>query len=50
VVGGRDGGGCNDSVSYSAPFDTATAARLARAEAGGPGDGAPNTFDSHCGG
>jgi hypothetical protein len=50
VIGGRDGGGCKDSVSYSAPFDAATAALLARAEAGGPGDPAPNTFDSHCGG
>ena len=50
VIGGRDGGGCKDSVSYSALFDAATAALLARAEGGGPGDAAPNTFDSHCGG
>ncbi len=50
VIGGRDGGGCKDSVSYSARFDAATAALLTRAEGGGPGDAAPNTFDSHCGG
>lgn len=50
VIGGRDGGGCKDSVSYSARFDAATTALLARAEGGGPGDAAPNTFDSLCGG
>ncbi len=48
VIGGRDGGGCRDDVSYSAPFDAATAALLARAEAGGPGDDAPASFDSGC--
>ena len=48
VIGGREGGGCQDNISYSAPFDGATAALLARAEAGGPGDQAPNTFDSGC--
>ncbi|HTY28339.1 MAG TPA: trypsin-like peptidase domain-containing protein [Mycobacterium sp.] len=48
VVGGLDGGGCKDDVSYSAPFDADTARLLARAEAGGPGDAAPNTFDSQC--
>ncbi len=48
VIGGRDGGGCQDNISYSPPFDSATAALLARAEAGGPGDQAPNTFDSGC--
>ncbi|WP_059020377.1 trypsin-like peptidase domain-containing protein [Mycobacterium sp. M26] len=48
VIGGRDAGGCQDSVSFSAPFDAATAALLKRAEAGGPGDAAPNTFASEC--
>lgn len=48
VIGGREAGGCQDSISYSAPFDDATAALLKRAEAGGPGDAAPNTFDSEC--
>ncbi|MBI3692617.1 MAG: trypsin-like peptidase domain-containing protein [Mycolicibacterium aromaticivorans] len=48
VIGGRNGGGCQDNVSYSAPFDSATAALLARSEAGGPGDDAPASFDSDC--
>jgi Trypsin-like peptidase domain len=48
VIGGRDGGGCQDYISYSPPFDAATAALLARAEAGGPGDTAPEEFDSEC--
>ncbi|KAA0112407.1 serine protease [Mycolicibacterium sp. P1-5] len=48
VIGGRDGGGCQDNVSYSSPFDAATAALLTRAEAGGPGDDAPQEFDSEC--
>lgn len=48
VIGGLDGGGCEDDVSYSAPFDAQTAALLARAEAGGPGDVAPEEFDDDC--
>ncbi|AQT80634.1 trypsin [Mycolicibacterium litorale] len=48
VIGGLDGGGCQDSISYTAPFDAATAALLRRAEAGGPGDTAPNSFESAC--
>ena len=48
VIGGRDGGGCQDNISYSSPFDAATAALLVRAEAGGPGDDAPTSFDSDC--
>lgn len=48
VIGGLDGGGCQDSISYSAPFDAATAALLTRAEAGGPGDAAPDSFASAC--
>ncbi|MBB3604548.1 hypothetical protein FHT40_004226 [Mycolicibacterium sp. BK556] len=48
VIGGRNGGGCQDDVSYSSPFDAATAALLTRAEAGGPGDPAPASFDSEC--
>lgn len=49
VIGGRDGGGCVENVSYSAPFDEHTAALLARAEAGGPGDVAPSGFADPCG-
>lgn len=48
VIGGLDGGGCEDDVSYSAPFDEHTAALLARAEAGGPGDTAPNALSGQC--
>lgn len=48
VIGGRDGGGCEEHVSYSAPFDEHTAAVLARAEAGGPGDAAPQGVDDPC--
>jgi hypothetical protein len=48
VTGGWNGGGCQDNVSYSSPFDVATTALLTRAEAGGPGDAAPASFDSEC--
>lgn len=48
VIGGRDGGGCQDNISYSPPFDAATADLLARAEAGGPGDDAPMALDGDC--
>ena len=48
VIGGLDGGGCADEVSYSAPFDDAVPALLARAEARGPGDRAPTAFDDGC--
>ncbi len=47
-VGGLDGGGCEENVSYSPPFDGAIARLLARAEAGGPGDAAPAAFDDDC--
>jgi V8-like Glu-specific endopeptidase len=50
VIGGRDGGGCAEQLSYSAPFDEHTAALLARAQAGGPGDAAPHGYDDPCGG
>jgi len=41
VIGGIEGGGCAQNLSYTAPFDEHTAQLLARAEAGGPGDTAP---------
>jgi hypothetical protein len=50
TIGGRDAGGCEQQVSYSAPFDEHVAALLARAEAGGPGDIAPQGFRDPCGG
>ena len=42
VIGGLEGGGCAENVSYSAPFDERTAQLLTRADAGGPGDTVPN--------
>ena len=49
VIGGLDGGGCLDEVSYSPRFDGALQALLARAEAGGPADIPPAVFDDGCG-
>ncbi|WP_209917381.1 trypsin-like serine peptidase [Mycolicibacterium lutetiense] len=48
LVGGLDGGGCDDDVSYSPNFDDRIARLLARAEAGGPGDAAPSAPGSDC--
>jgi hypothetical protein len=48
LTGGLDGGGCDERVSYSAPFGDAVAHLLRRAEAGGPGDDAPTVFDDDC--
>jgi hypothetical protein len=49
LIGGLNGGGCNDeSISYSPPFDDAITRLLARAEAGGPADQAPTAFDDEC--
>lgn len=48
VTGGREAGGCDGGVSYSSPFDGAVVALLTRAEAGGPGDAAPNTYSADC--
>jgi Trypsin-like peptidase domain len=48
LIGGLEGGGCAENVSYSAPFDEHIAQLLARAEAGGPGDTVPNDVDDSC--
>jgi len=48
VIGGLDGGGCEEDVSYSPPFDGAIKQLLSRAEAGGPGDAAPTALTSEC--
>jgi hypothetical protein len=48
LIGGLDSGGCDENVSYSPPFDDAVVALLTRAEAGGPGDAPPATFDDDC--
>lgn len=48
LTGGLDGGGCDENISYSPPFDGAVVALRTRAEAGGPGDRAPAVFDDDC--
>jgi Trypsin len=48
LIGGFHGGGCNDDVSYSPPFDGALTALLTRAETGGPGDTGPAVFNDGC--
>jgi hypothetical protein len=48
VIGGLDGGGCAESLSYSSPFDQHITELLARAEAGGPGDVPTAAFDDAC--
>ncbi len=48
LIGGLEGGGCAENVSYSAPFDEHIAQLLARAESGGPGDTVPNDLEDTC--
>jgi hypothetical protein len=48
VIGGLDGGGCQDDVSYSPPFDGAVKQLLARAEGGGPADNPPTAYVAEC--
>lgn len=48
VIGGLHGGGCAENLSYSPPFDEHLAQLFARAQAGGPGDAAPRSFDDEC--
>ena len=48
LIGGLDGGGCDEKVSYSPPLDDHIKQLLTRAEAGGPGDRAPAAVDSGC--
>lgn len=48
LIGRLDGGGCDENVSYSPPFDTGVVQLLARAEEDGPGDTAPAVFDDDC--
>ena len=45
LTGGLDGGGCQDDVSYSPPFDERITRLLTRAEQGGPTDAAPTATD-----
>ncbi len=48
ITGGLEGGGCEENVSYSPPFDGAVTRLVTRAEAGGPGDDAPAAFEDDC--
>jgi hypothetical protein len=48
VIGGLHGGGCAENLSYSSPFDQHVSQLLARAEAGGPGDAPPSSYDDEC--
>ncbi|MFZ1160695.1 trypsin-like serine peptidase [Mycobacterium sp.] len=48
VIGGLHGGGCAENLSYSSPFDDHISQLFARAQAGGPGDAPPSSFDDEC--
>jgi V8-like Glu-specific endopeptidase len=48
LTGGLNGGGCDETVSYSPPFDRRIVDLLRRAEAGGPGDTAPEAPANGC--
>ena len=48
LIGGLHGGGCAENLSYSSPFDEHITQLLERAEAGGPADAPPSTFDDQC--
>ena len=48
VTGGLQGGGCQENVSYAAPFDAAITRLVARAEAGGAGDPVPGNYADGC--
>lgn len=48
IVGGLQGGGCEENVSYSPPFGDAVRQVLDRARAGGAGDAAPTVYDDDC--
>ncbi len=48
LVGGLDGGGCDENVSYTPPFDDKIVELMTRAEDSGPADAAPAVFDDDC--
>lgn len=48
VIGGLDGGGCEENVSYTPPFNGSIRRLMDRAEAGGPGDDPPAVFGDDC--
>ncbi|MDA2891325.1 trypsin-like peptidase domain-containing protein [Mycolicibacterium sp. BiH015] len=48
LIGGLDGGGCLDEISYSPPFGTALTDLLTRAQTGAPADRPPEDFTDGC--
>ncbi|MGO9041679.1 MAG: trypsin-like serine peptidase [Mycobacterium sp.] len=48
LIGGLEGGGCAENVSFSAPFDEHVAELLERANTGGPGDTVPKDVPNLC--
>ena len=48
LIGGLHGGGCDDKVSYSPPFDGGVLKLLTRAEARGPADTQSQTLPDDC--
>jgi hypothetical protein len=48
LIGGLEGGGCEEDVSYSPPFDDEVKRLQARAEADGPADDAPTVVGDGC--
>lgn len=48
LIGGLEGGGCAENVSYSAPFDEHVGELLARADSGGPADAVPKDAPDVC--
>jgi hypothetical protein len=48
VIGGPHGGGCAENLSYSSPFDQHVTELLVRAEAAGPPDAPPSSYDDQC--
>lgn len=48
LIGGLNGGGCAQHISYSPPLDDHIAQLLARAEAGGPGDTVSPGINDDC--
>ena len=48
LIGGLQGGGCAENISFSSPFDERVGELLARAIAGGPGDAMPKDAPDVC--
>ena len=48
LIGGLDGGGCLDEISYSPPFGTALTELMTRAQTGAPADRPPEDFTDGC--